>query len=245
MSNDERNVPEQGQQNQTGSSDLQGSGQGAGSQTARTPNQTASGGQGSLFGGLVGGTASPEQLEKGIQWKGCSYSVKTFRTRTLFWAILTIILLVLGFKFIGTGLDELWKKIAWGVLVGILVIGWVWLWVKILYCRFTIHYRLNYETLEIKKGLFRQTTDTVQIVQVNDLKLVQTLFDKLINGNVGTLFLYTSDSTDPKLKLSGIDKPVEAFNSINFLRNEFVRRRGIKSFDNSGLSDDDGGGFLM
>ena len=177
-----------------------------------------------------------------LKWTGGSFSPKAFRFRMICLALLTAVFLFVGFHFVGVHCNALGQYLAWGGCIGVPVLLWVWLLAVLFYYRLTMKYQLDHERLLVRRGLFYQTTDTILIAQINDIKLVQTLWDKWVNGGVGTLMIYSSDSSDPQVFLRGIDRPKDAFDSLDHLRKDYVRRRGIKSFGVYGTDNNDDGG---
>lgn len=189
----------------------------------------------------AGSNGNKVDVKSEPRWTGGTFSPKAFRFRTICLVLLTAALIFVGCRFIGLHCHQLWETAAWSACLGVPALLWIWLTATILYCRWTIRYQLDHERLLIKTGLFYQTTNTILIAQINDIQLVQTLWDKLVNGGVGTLIVYSSDKTDSVAYLRGLEKPKEAFESLDLLRKDYVRRRGIKSFGVYGGDQDDGG----
>lgn len=162
-------------------------------------------------------------------WVGCKLSSKMYRFASIFLALLTI--LILAGCYFGIGFEGgSWKKIAWIAVSSVLVLFWICWGLYVSFQHFFTEYKLDTDRLLLKKGLIRQTTDALLVAQINDVKMEQTLWDRLINGGVGTVIIHSTDKTHPVLKLSGVDKPSDAFESISYLWKDYVRRRGIKSF---------------
>ena len=182
--------------------------------------------------------AKPAEPAPMPEWTGCRYAVKAFRFRAVCLFLLSIAVLAGGF-LLANRMQGNWRAGVWWASMLLVAAAWIWFLAVILYRHWTISYRLDHERLLIKRGLFLQTTDSVLIAQINDIKKIQTLADRLFNGGVGTVVIYSSDSTDNVLSLKAVDKPSAAFEAIDYLRKDYVRRRGIKSFSagDSGLDD--------
>ena len=63
-------------------------------------------------------------------------------------------------------------------------------------------YKVNEERLTIKKGLLHTETDEILLYRIMDIKLVRKLGQKIFG--VGTITLYSSDKSCPKLDLKNI-----------------------------------------
>lgn len=175
-----------------------------------------------------------------LKWTGGCYSRKAFRFRYICVFILTILCVVGAVKWHGAN-----PGLGWALWLAAPVILWIWVLTVAWYLSLTIKYVLEPDRLICKKGLLNQTTDTILVPQMNDIQMKQTLWDKLINGGVGTIVMHTTDTTDPVLTLGGIDKPQDAFDALDTLRKEYVRKRGIKSFGTMTLDEDGGIGAGM
>lgn len=168
------------------------------------------------------------------KWHGGNYSGKSFRLEFLLLLFVTILCAIPPYYF---GRNKCWL---WGICLFPPFCFWVYLWVVYLYRTLTIQYILEKDRLISKKGLFWKTTDTTFIPQINDIKMKQTLWDQWLNGNVGTIVLYTSDTTDAIQELKCLENPQEVYESIDTLRKEFIRRRGIKNLGGGFIGDDEG-----
>lgn len=161
-----------------------------------------------------------------LKWTGCRYSRKAFRFRYFCLLLLTLLCLA-GAIVIGPK----WGFVArFGLWLALPAFLWVWLLFIAWYRHLTIQYILEEDRLICKKGLLQQTTDTILVAQINDVQMKRMLWDQVFNGGVGVIVMHTTDTTDPVLYLRGVDKPQDAFDAIDYLRKEYVRKRGIKSF---------------
>ena len=176
------------------------------------------------------------------RWTGCRYSIKTCRFEIL--CILTLMAVILvGVWFLTGKLEEgFFRTLIWYVAILIPVALCIWRLAVAVYRHLTLSYTLDHERLLVKRGFFKQTTDSLLVPQIDDIKKCQTLVDRLFNGGIGTIFVYAHDKTDDAIVLKGVDKPNEAFEALDLLRRDYARRRGIKSF--SSLDDVSGNGSL-
>lgn len=175
-----------------------------------------------------------------LQWTGGRYSPKAFRFRRIMLFLFTLLCVAGAFCAIRHGLP---KCVAWSICLGVPAILWIWLESVVWYRSYTIRYHLEEDKLVTENGFLNHVKDSTLIAQINDIKISQTLWDKLVNGGVGTVTLFTTDVTDPELKLRGLEEPHKAFETIDYLRKEYVRKRGIKSFGTTLLEDGGDGGM--
>lgn len=165
----------------------------------------------------------PEQPgELNLEW---SYSGKAMWAQALLFGLISLLLLGGGIYSMFTELPHL---PVWCSIAAILVILWGYYYTIYFYRVWTIRYRLTDQRLYVYRGLFVRTSDSMELVYVDDIRLVQTLFDRILNGGVGSLhILCASDKTDSNLLLKGIDKPQEIFEKIDVTRATLRAKRSI------------------
>jgi membrane protein YdbS with pleckstrin-like domain len=156
------------------------------------------------------------------------YSGKAFRAWWIFNCFLTLVLVALGVVLMvqeiisGNSL-----KIVWGIIVVILLIKWLYFFCSYWYKTNFIQYRLAEAHLYYERGLFRRTIDTMELIGIADLRMQQTLWDRFINGGVGTVEVFSvSDKTDETLKMVGLENPQEVLEKIDNARRR-LRGRGF------------------
>ena len=160
--------------------------------------------------------------EVNIEW---SYSGKALRAQALLFVILSL-LLVGGGCYAAIANSS--SMPMWYGIIGCLVLLWGYHYAVYFYRTWTIRYRLTERHLYSHKGLFTQTHDTMELIHINDVRLTQTLFDRIFNGGVGSLILFcAADKTDSELVLAGIEKPKEIFEKIDSLRTTLRAKRSI------------------
>ena len=160
-----------------------------------------------------------------IQW---NYSGKSFRFSFILHVLLTIVFIGLGLYFM-YGKSENTSEhstIVWCVLLGIPVICWIWYYIRYWYYTRFIIYRLTEAHLYFEQGLLHRTIDTMELIGVNDLKMRQTLWDRVVNGGVGIIDVYSvSDQTNGVLSLRGLENPQDVLEKIDNARRR-LRGRG-------------------
>ena len=165
---------------------------------------------------------SPDPNGK-ITWR---YSGKAFRARCIFNWILTVALVALGFYLMSKGVMEN-KQVLWGIILGVLAVDWLWFASDYFYKTNFILYRLSEAHLYAEKGLFQRTIDTMELIGINDLRMRQSLWDRFINGGVGTVEVFSvSDKTDDVQRMKGMENPQEVLETIDTARRR-LRGRGI------------------
>lgn len=98
---------------------------------------------------------------------------------------------------------------------------WVWavvgatavaLLVRELLVVFGQRYRLTNIRLFVDRGILTRTTDQTELLRVDDVRIRQGLFDRLVN--TGTVEVLGSDTTDEIIVLQSIDRPAEVAESL-------------------------------
>ncbi|MDR2440044.1 MAG: PH domain-containing protein [Planctomycetaceae bacterium] len=170
-----------------------------------------------------------EKTEKEeIQW---SYSGKAMRTQCLLYWVITFLLfgggLYLTFFTGLLGTVYLW---VWIGIVVLLITLWVQFFVIYLYRTWTLHYKLTNHRLYVYQGFFTKTSDSMELVYIEDVQLVQTLWDRLFNGGVGRLIIFSSaDKTHSQLVITGIENPQSIFEKVDTARANVRAKRAIIS----------------
>jgi uncharacterized membrane protein YdbT with pleckstrin-like domain len=169
-----------------------------------------------------------------VEW---SYSGKTMRTQQILYWLITLVLIGGGvalsvFGILGTGsvlgLDI--YRTVWGVIIVILAVMWVSFLATYYYRTWTLKYRLTETRLYSMRGLFTKTTDSMELVYIEDVQLKQTLWDRLFNGGVGCLEIFSAaDKTHSTLYVKGIDEPNKIFEILDNARAEIRKNRAVLS----------------
>jgi len=167
--------------------------------------------------------ASPGELN--VEW---SYSGKALRAQALLFVLLSLILVGGGGYATYAGWLSPYYLWAWGGITGTLVLLWGYHYGVYFYRTYTIRYQLNERHLCSYRGLFTRVRDTQELVHIDDVRLVMTLFDRIFNGGVGKLVIFSAtDRTGEKMILTGIDNPKVIFEHINTARTTLRAKRSI------------------
>ncbi len=147
------------------------------------------------------------------------YSGKAFRGRCVLNCLITLLFLGLGIWLQTTQKMGAHAGWIWGALLVIPVIIWVWFGIVYWYRTSCIQYRLTESNLYLEQGFLRKTVDTMELIGISDLKMEQSLWDRLINGGVGKVLVYSKlDKTDAILPMRGLENPKEVLETIDQAR---------------------------
>ena len=90
--------------------------------------------------------------------------------------------------------------------------------------------------IQIRAGLFNSNEDDCYMYRITDVKLKQSLFQKMFG--LGTVECYTSDVTDKKIVLKNIRNAREIKDFIYSASEESKRRRRTVNMQNIGAYED-------
>lgn len=103
-----------------------------------------------------------------------------------------------------------WQYVLAGILMPVLV-GLVW-WGILQLSRRATRYRISDRTIDVEKGLFSRTIDTLQLWRVRDLEFRQTLLERMLG--IARIIVFTADKTDPELVIVGLPASREIFDKL-------------------------------
>jgi membrane protein YdbS with pleckstrin-like domain len=157
------------------------------------------------------GTPPPEEEV----WVG-TYSPKAMAGSALAAVAVTLLGLVIAF-FAG--------PLAWAVFGIGAVALWVGLALVYWYRRMTVRYRLSTFRFFHDSGLLSRTGNRVEVIDIDDVTVHQGLIERMLG--VGTISIRSSDTTDPELRLPGIENAKEVADLIDGTRRAERQRRGM------------------
>ena len=100
----------------------------------------------------------------------------------------------------------------WLWTLGLIVLGWLALYLRLLYRQFSVQYVLTNQRLEHQHGLLARTTDRIEVIDMDDVTYSQGPIQRLFG--VGTIRIRSSDVTDPQITLPGIENGAEIARAI-------------------------------
>ena len=162
-----------------------------------------------------------------IEW---SYSGKAMRGQALLFLLISLAAVTGG----GSAMVTKWCSTAyplmWICIIGGLLLLWGYHYAVYFYRVWTIHYRLTDRHFYSYNGLLTRVCDSMELIHIDDMQLIQTLVDRIFNGGVGHLVIFcAADKVNQVLHMKGIDNPKEIFEKINSLRTALRAKRSILS----------------
>jgi hypothetical protein len=106
---------------------------------------------------------------------------------------------------------------------------WIWFGCVRMYRVWTIKYQLTAHQFYHEQGIFKRVRDVIEVIDIDDLKLERTLWDRMVNGGVGTVTIRSTDQSSPELRLLGLENPDVVFKSLDEARRKERVARGLKS----------------
>ena len=95
--------------------------------------------------------------------------------------------------------------------------------------RKTLKYRITNYRIDISSGVLARNTDTVELWHVEDLRLHQSLINRI--AGVGAITITVHDQALPKFTLRGLPKPQELFKMLEQRVIAVKRQRGVMKVD--------------
>jgi membrane protein YdbS with pleckstrin-like domain len=164
----------------------------------------------------------------GVAWVEGGYSGKNLRSTCLLVWLVTIFFVGIGIYWMTKGMGD-YAKVYWTLLLIVPVCAWVYFGCIYIYRTKTIRYRLTQHRFYNEEGLFTKTVDTLELINIEDMTLRQTLVDRVINGGTGTIVITSNDQSHPTLKIIGLENPRAAYESIDEMRRRERNARVIRS----------------
>ena len=113
----------------------------------------------------------------------------------------------------------------WWVVVLVAVLPWLYYMAVLAYRRMSVRYTLSTQRFIHERGILRRVNDRIELLDIDDVAFEQTLWDRL--SGVGTIRLTSSDRSDPKLVLRGIENVQYVAGRLDDARLLERRRHGM------------------
>jgi uncharacterized membrane protein YdbT with pleckstrin-like domain len=113
-----------------------------------------------------------------------------------------------------------------GIALAVLVLIWIGIKILTLKC---VHYRVTADRIEYNRGVLNRQTDNLEMFRVTDLRLHQTLSDRLFG--IGTVEIISTDETHPTFWLTQIPDPRQAYDLLKQASLNADRRRGVIHYE--------------
>ncbi len=113
-----------------------------------------------------------------------------------------------------------------GLAVGaIVLVLWLCLVAYYLYQRISVEYELTNQRLIHRYGILTRITNRIEVIDIDDIKFTQNIIERFLG--VGTIQILSTDVSDPKLTLLGIDDVKTVFALMDDARRDERRKRGM------------------
>ncbi len=160
----------------------------------------------------------PEDETEVEIWQG-TYSPKAMIPIWIGAALLTLIALIGAVAWGLAGLS------AWTIFLVAVLLGWGLLFLRLVYLRLNVSYRLTSQRFIHEEGILRRVTDRIEVIDIDDVAFEQGLIDRLTG--VGAIRLSSSDRTHSELLLKGIEQVQAVASQIDNARRRERVRRGL------------------
>jgi uncharacterized membrane protein YdbT with pleckstrin-like domain len=158
---------------------------------------------------------SPDDLEQDL-WKG-GFSPKAMLGYWLLAGVVTIVAIVAGIVTM--------NPVIWIIGLGVAFSLWVAFALYLLYQRLGVEYHLTTQRLFHRQGILSRVTNRIEVIDIDDVQFSQSLIERFLG--VGTIRILSTDVSDPKLVMVGIDDVRNVSDIIDKVRRDERRRRGL------------------
>jgi membrane protein YdbS with pleckstrin-like domain len=121
-----------------------------------------------------------------------------------------------------------WSGWATWMTIAAIAIALLVLVIPVIFTR-TVHYRISNYRIDLERGILSKRIDTLELWHVDDISFHQSLTDRMLG--VGTITVFSNDSTTPKLPLHGIPSPRPVFDALKQRIIAVKRQRGVIKMD--------------
>jgi len=93
-------------------------------------------------------------------------------------------------------------------------------------------YRISNYRIDHEQGLLSKRIDTIELWHVDDVRMDQSITDRILG--VGTISIHSNDATSPDLKLRSLPNPRQIFDQVKQRVIAVKRQRGVLKIDGGG-----------
>jgi uncharacterized membrane protein YdbT with pleckstrin-like domain len=170
-----------------------------------------------------------------LKW---SYSGKAMRFLWFCLILFSVILLAAGVILSWKGTLAGYFSSSWIAILAVLLIVWGWYYAVYFYRTLFVKYELTDSRLYNIDGFITKKRNSMELVFIEDMRLTQHLWDRLFNGGVGTIEIFSSsDKTNTPtgkanitvIYIIGVENPQDIFELIDTLRSDLRKKRSILS----------------
>jgi membrane protein YdbS with pleckstrin-like domain len=117
-----------------------------------------------------------------------------------------------------------WSDWWWAFLGGAVAL-WAGLGLMLLYNQLSVRYRLTNQRFFHERGILRRVTNRIDVLEIDDVTFEQGPVERFLG--TGLLIVFSSDRTNPKLYMPGIDRVQDVAALIDQARRAERVRRGL------------------
>ena len=165
---------------------------------------------------LASNIPKPDEPEQEL-WQG-RMSGKALAHLWLVWLLWTILLMTLYLAAV----KEWHRFFGYGIL-GLILVPVPYILGKWIYGTLAIKYRLTTHRFFKNVGILSRKINELELIRVDDVSVEQNVIQRLFD--VGVITLLSTDATDPRLVIYGVDSPIPLKEKIR----EHVRKRRERS----------------
>jgi membrane protein YdbS with pleckstrin-like domain len=114
---------------------------------------------------------------------------------------------------------------AWMYSLGLILLVWVALGIRLLYLQLSRHYYLTNQKFTHERGLLWRQIDRIEAIDIDDVSFTQGPVERMLG--VGTIRVQSSDMSHPKMELPGIENVRAVASLIDEVRRQERRKRGL------------------
>jgi membrane protein YdbS with pleckstrin-like domain len=144
--------------------------------------------------------------------------------RVILWGLAGVILLALAIANLVKDVVHL----PWWVYLLVVVVAAALTFTPMM-LRKTMRYRITNYRIDISTGVLARNTDTIEMWHVEDLRLHQSLINRMTG--VGAISITVHDQALPKFTLQGLPRPQELFKLLEQRVIAVKRQRGVMKVD--------------
>lgn len=137
-------------------------------------------------------------------WQG-RQSWKTAYPALALWIVVIAAAAVLIGLVVKTALS-VWITLGVGAVVLLLIL------LRTAYQVMSRSYRITTQRLFLRMGILSQTVDQAELLRVEDVKMRQTLLERMLG--IGTVEVFSSDRSDARVEMRGVDQPAQVAEHI-------------------------------
>ncbi|XZE44347.1 PH domain-containing protein [Pirellulaceae bacterium SH467] len=134
-------------------------------------------------------------------------------------------ILIAAAIFLPSVMEQVDRRILWGVALVSIVALWSFAALTYLYRRFSVRYELTSQRLIHKHGLLVRTTDRIELIDIDDVAYTQGIVERMLN--VGAIKILSTDLSHASLRMIGIEDVSRVAGLIDDARRKERRKRAL------------------